>query len=222
MQKRKHGLLSAKSFVSRRIYPFDLLNQIRWSDGRFHWKKRQRSLVSLFLPLGIGLCLMMLLIPHTSALASPFTGWSDLRLDKRAEVGHLAHYEGKVAGVTSAHPAEIELIARNVEHGQTVFRSRVQTKDGHFRFAVQFFDGAPHQVLLLAYRSGEAKPFATQQVQVDVKTLSPPRSVQAKAFTLLMGVTTVGMMVGAGLAFWRERRKQNKQICEKKEVTVGT
>lgn len=217
MQKRKRDLLTAGSVVSCGSSPID---EIGVGDGRSRWNKRQRGLGSL-LPVWVRLCLIMLLIPQTTVLAAPSTVWSELRLDKRAEVGHLAHYQGKLAGVTPAHPAEIELVARNQEHGNTVFRSRVQTKDGHFRFAVQFFDGAPHQVLLLAYRPGEAKPFATQQVQVDVKTLPPPRSAQAKAFTLLLGITAVGMMIGSGLAFWRERRTQNKQNHETNEVAAG-
>jgi hypothetical protein len=213
MQKCKHESMTARS-ISDRIAPFvrcrkdgtDGRNGL--NNGKSRGKKHRRGRGPLLLPVWIGLCMMALLIPGTSAWAGSSAVWSELRLDKQAEVGHLAHYEGKVAGISPAQPAEIELIARNVEHGQTVFQGRVQTKDGHFRFGVQFYDGAPHQVLLFAYRPGETKPFAKQQVKVDVKTLHPPRLAQAKSFALLLGVTAVGMMVGAGLAWRQQKRKQ--------------
>ena len=83
-------------------------------------------------------------------------------------------------------------------------------QQGNFSWQQQFFDGAPHQILVeVLPQANLGQPFQPFEVTeiIEVQAVEPPLLVRLISLTYLMGVLTIGF----GSGFWLRQRGQASQ-----------
>lgn len=118
-----------------------------------------------------------------------------------ATVGQLVQFtivlykDGKVF----PQPTRVSFEAHHVEDKRLVFQATTTAPAGQISQHLQFFDGAPHTVLVTARpAAGDANPATPLQavLEMEVQGVHPPTRVQLRTLALLLSVLLVGMAVG--------------------------
>jgi len=102
-------------------------------------------------------------------------------------------------GEVYAEATELSLELYHIEDGKPIFKTALLTPTGETSQQLQFFDGAPHRVMITAHpahpdRAAE-KPLQAV-FEMEVNGIHPPLGVKLRTLALLTSVLTVGMVVG--------------------------
>ena len=145
---------------------------------------------------GLVLVLMLMIQAAVSAHGSEQSGHSDA--DIHAKVGELAYVEGKFEQLGSA-PVAVTFKAVRLEDGANILSMQSPPNDGSYKFGMQFFDGAEHEVTVEAVDAASGSVIAEQKFLVDVQAFNPPAAVKFKTFVFLLAVIAAGMAAGVGV-----------------------
>lgn len=145
-----------------------------------------------------GLVLILMLMMQASVFAHEHeSGESDA--DIHAEVGKLSYVEGKFDQIGS-NPVAVKFKAVRLEDGADILSMESSSVDGTYKFGMQFFDGAEHEVTVEAVDPVNGSVIAEQKYIVDVQAFNPPAGVKFKAFAFLLAVIAIGMIAGVGIS----------------------
>lgn len=118
-----------------------------------------------------------------------------------ATVGQLVQFTIVLSkdGKVFPQPTQVSIEAHHVEDDNRVFQATTYAPDGRTLQHLQFFDGAPHTVIVTARpANGDATTVAPLQavVEMDVQGVHPPMAIKLRTLALLLSVLVVGMVVG--------------------------
>lgn len=118
-----------------------------------------------------------------------------------ATVGQLVQFTVVLSkdGRVFPQPTQVSIEAYHVEDNKMVFQATTYAPDGQTSQHLQFFDGAPHTVMVTARpAAGDHAIVAPLQavVEMDVRGVHPPTAVKIRTLALLLSVLVVGMVVG--------------------------
>lgn len=102
-------------------------------------------------------------------------------------------------GNVFAEATQVSIDLHHIEDDKPIFKTRLYAPTGATAQRLQFFDGAPHRVAITAHAATpeQAAPTPLQVVfDMDVEGIHPPLAVQFRTLALLIGVLTMGMVVG--------------------------
>ena len=143
-----------------------------------------------------GLVLILMLMMQASVFAHES---GDPNADIHARVGELAYVEGKFDQIGS-NPVAVKFKAVRLEDGADILSMESSSVDGAYKFGMQFFDGAEHEVTVEAVDAANGSVIAEQKYIVDVQAFNPPAGVKFKAFAFLLVVIAIGMIAGVGIS----------------------
>jgi hypothetical protein len=127
---------------------------------------------------------------------------ASLEVGGPVRVGVAAPVRGTLVELATGRPVPDvlwEIAVLDEEHGDSIFRSVFQTREGSFVRHHQFTDGAPHRVVLRARPApGGARSFSPVEVglPVRVQAIQPPTPVVVRTLALLVGVAGLGLVLG--------------------------
>ncbi len=102
-------------------------------------------------------------------------------------------------GEVFQNETQMSIELHHIEDNQPIFKTAIYAPTGETSQQLQFFDGAPHQVMIAAQPASHVpvvqKPLQAI-FQMDVQGLQPPLIVKLRTLALFIGVLTVGMVVG--------------------------
>jgi hypothetical protein len=151
-------------------------------------------------------CLFVLLMMSSVVSAHESNGTD---LNHHATVGELSYFEGKFDTVGQG-PILVQFNAVKLEDGAQILTLTSRSSDGTYQFGAQFFDGAEHEVTILAIDPANGSILAEQKTTVEVEAFNPPASVKIKTMAFLLAVMAIGMIIGVGLTrFGKAKRKWN-------------
>jgi hypothetical protein len=102
-------------------------------------------------------------------------------------------------GEVYAEATELSLELYHIEDGKPIFKTALLTPTGETSQQLQFFDGAPHRVMITAHAAhpDRAAEKPLQAVfEMEVNGIHPPLGVKLRTLALLIGALTIGMVVG--------------------------
>ncbi len=102
-------------------------------------------------------------------------------------------------GAVLMETTQFSLALHHIEDDTPIFKTDIYAPRGETVQRVQFFDGAPHRVTITAHPADRAhglQPPLQAVFAMDVQGLQPPLTVKLRTMTLLVGVLTIGMVVG--------------------------
>jgi hypothetical protein len=102
-------------------------------------------------------------------------------------------------GEVFAEAMALSLELHHIEDDKSVFKTAILSPTGETSQRLQFFDGAPHRVMITAHPAHRdaGEPGPLQAVfDMDVNGIHPPLAVKLRTLALLIGVLTIGMVVG--------------------------
>jgi hypothetical protein len=126
-----------------------------------------------------------------------------------ARVGELAYFEGTFDNLGQG-PFTIRFHAKKLEDGAEIITLQSPSADGTYRFGVQFFDGAEHEVTVQAINPTTGAVLAEKTAAVEVEAFNPPAPVILKTMAFLFAVMAVGMTAGVGIQRWVKAKRQWK------------
>lgn len=153
------------------------------------------------------LILMLMMQAAVFAHGSEEAGQSDA--DIHAKVGELAYVEGKFGQIGSV-PVAVTFKAVRLEDGANILSMQSSSDDGSYKFGMQFFDGAEHEVTVEAVDTASGSVLAEQKFLVDVQGFNPPAAVKFKTFAFLLAVIAAGMAAGVGISKLVKRTRNAK------------
>ena len=154
---------------------------------------------------------------HASASAVQQAQGIEARLagDTEAVVGELAVQTIQVKDIKTGDPVSdvaftIQSVA--IEHHQHVFTYKGSPDVmGRFTWQEQFFDGAPHQVVVyvepLADTARSFQPFQVAH-QIDVEGIEPPLLTRLISLLYLTALFVGGLLAGLWLSRWQSRKQR--------------
>lgn len=128
-----------------------------------------------------------------------------LTVDVRPEhgkVGEVVQITGRLVDASTGEAVrnvQYQLVAWHLEDDVPVFRTRIGSADGTFRWGHQFWDGTEHEVRIIAQPGEGASrqfPALTLRRVVEVEAVPPAIFVQVRALLYLVAITAVGLVVG--------------------------
>jgi hypothetical protein len=131
--------------------------------------------------------------------------------DQHARVGELASFEGKLetAGQEKG-PYEVQFHAIRLEDNAKILSMKSSSNDGSYKFAMQFFDGAEHEVAITLIDPDTKSVLAEKKVTVEVEGFHPPFAVKVKTTVFLLFIIAFGMVVGVGVTRWGKSIRKGK------------
>lgn len=118
-------------------------------------------------------------------------------------VGETADLSAKLIDASGAPVRDVayQVSAYHLEDEKDMVNIAFAAPDGTFTWTYQFFDGAAHELRILAAPQGDAARFApvSAVAEVDVMGLDPPLPVKLKTTFLLLVVVLVGIIVGLAI-----------------------
>ena len=106
--------------------------------------------------------------------------------DHHARVGELASFEGKLETTGQEKgPYEVQFHAIRLEDKAEILSMKSSSNDGSYKFAMQFFDGAEHEVAITLIDPATKSVLAEKKVTVEVEGFHPPFAVKAKTLVFL-------------------------------------
>lgn len=111
-------------------------------------------------------------------------------------------------GEVFAEATALSLELHHIEDDKSVFKTAILSPTGETSQRLQFFDGAPHRVVITAHPAhrdaGDIGPLQAV-FDMEVNGIHPPLAVKLRTLALLIGVLTIGMVVGW---FWPVSSKE--------------
>jgi len=153
-----------------------------------------------------GLVLILMVMMQASVFAH---GSDESEADIHARVGELAYVEGKFDQIGS-NPVAVKFKAVRLEDGADILSMESSSVDGTYKFGMQFFDGAEHEVTVEAVDPANGSVIAEQKYIVGVQAFNPPAGVKFKAFVFLLAVIAIGMTAGVGISKLGKRTRYAK------------
>lgn len=153
-----------------------------------------------------GLVFILMLTMQASVFAHD-SGESEA--DIHARVGELAYVEGKFDQIGS-DPVAVKFKAVRLEDGADILSMESASVDGTYKFGMQFFDGAEHEVTIEAVDSANGSVIAEQKYIVGVEAFNPPASVKFKTLGFLLAVIAIGMLAGVSISKLGRRTRYTK------------
>jgi|GEM_PF-3318999 len=148
--------------------------------------------------ISVVIALMLLFSASAAVLAH---GTNGVEGDHHARVGELSYMEGKFDKIGQEQgPYDVLFSAVRLEDGAPILSMKSRSQDGSYKFAMQFFDGAEHEVTISLVNPATKAVIAEKKVTMEVEGFHPPASVKAKTMAFLILVIAAGMAVGVGLA----------------------
>ena len=102
-------------------------------------------------------------------------------------------------GEVSAEATELALELHHIEDDKPIFKTNILVPQGETSQRLQFFDGAPHRVMITAQpvdRDRAGEPPLQAVFDMEVNAIHPPTAVKLRTMALFLGVLTIGMVVG--------------------------
>ncbi len=143
-----------------------------------------------------GLILILMLTMQASVFAH---GSDESEADIHTRVGELAYVEGKFDQIGS-NPVAVKFKAVRLEDGADILSMESSSVDGTYKFGMQFFDGAEHEVTVEAVDPANGSVIAEQKYIVGVQAFNPPAGVKFKTLAFLLAVIAIGMIAGVGIS----------------------
>ncbi|MCA0757665.1 hypothetical protein KP806_21615 [Paenibacillus sp. N4] len=156
-----------------------------------------------------GLILILMLMMQAAVFAHGSEQSEHSEADIHAKVGELAYVEGKFEQLGNA-PVAVTFKAVRLEDGANILSMQSSSEDGAYKFGMQFFDGAEHEVTVEAVDAASGTVIAEQKFFVDVQAFNPPAAVKFKTFAFLLAVIAAGMAAGVGVSKLGKRTRYAK------------
>ena len=130
-------------------------------------------------------------------------GWA-LQVDStpsEGTVGQPVRFDIRLTkdGEVLSEETELTVTLHHIEDGKPVFKTTILAPKGETSQRLQFFDGAPHRVVIAARaasRQGADAPALQAEFDMEVNGIHPPMAVKVRTMALLIGVLIVGMTAG--------------------------
>jgi hypothetical protein len=131
--------------------------------------------------------------------------------DYHARVGELAYFEGKLETTGQEKgPYEVQFHAIRLEDEAEILSMKSSSTDGSYKFAMQFFDGAEHEVTIALVDPATKSVLAEKKITVEVEGFHPPFAVKAKTLAFLLLVIAFGMVLGVSVTRWGKANRKWK------------
>ena len=139
----------------------------------------------------------------TQQVVSGDNGWA-LQVDStpaEGMVGQPVRFDISLTKDSEALAEETELTVElhHIEDGKPIFKTKLLAPEGRTSQALQFFDGAPHHVVIAARAAnhqGGSAPLLKAEFDMEVHGIHPPMAIKLRTMALLIGVLVVGMVAG--------------------------
>jgi len=118
--------------------------------------------------------------------------------DHHARVGEPFTFEGKLEAKEQG-PFEVRFQAVRLEDGAHILSMSNHSLDGSYNFAMQFFDGAEHQVTISLIDPKTNSVVSEKKATVEVQGFHPPMFVKMKTLAFLILIIMIGMLSGVGV-----------------------
>jgi len=130
-------------------------------------------------------------------------GWA-LRVDatpSQGTVGEQVRFEIALTKDGQVYPDEtaLSLALHHIEDDKNIFKTDILIPNGKTSQQLQFFDGAPHQVMITAHPSNQAEAMVQPlqaAFEMEVNGIHPPMGVKLRTLAMFVGVLVIGMVVG--------------------------
>lgn len=143
--------------------------------------------------------LALLLISILTMSSTAFAHGSHVRdTNYHARVGEPFTFEGKLE-TPEQGPFEVRFQAVRLEDGAQILSMNSHSLDGSYKFAMQFFDGAEHQVTISLIDPTTNSVISEKQTKVEVQAFHPPMFVKMKTLAFLIIIIIIGMLSGVGV-----------------------
>jgi hypothetical protein len=112
-------------------------------------------------------------------------------------------------GEAFAEETGLAMELHHIEDDKPIFKTKILAPKGETSQRLQFFDGAPHRVMITAQPANPARtgePPLQAAFDMEVNAIHPPMAVKLRTLALFIGVLTIGMVVGW---FCPVRRKES-------------
>lgn len=119
--------------------------------------------------------------------------------DYHARVGDPFPFKGKLE-TTKQGPFDVRFQAVRLEDGANIISMKSHSLDGSYKFDMQFFDGAEHQVTISLIDPTTNSVISEKKMKVEVEAFHPPMFIKIKTFAFLLIVIIIGMFFGVGVA----------------------
>jgi hypothetical protein len=119
------------------------------------------------------------------------------KVDYQARVGELANFEGKFDNIDQKQgPFEVLFSAVRLEDGAQILSMKNRSLDGSYKFAMQFFDGAEHEVTVSLINPTTGSVITEKKIKVEVQAFHPPMFIKIKTLAFLIIIIAIGMVAG--------------------------
>lgn len=127
----------------------------------------------------------------------------------QARVGELHAIAGKLETAEKG-PFEVRFQAVRLEDGAQILSMSSPSADGSYKFSMQFFDGAEHEVTVSLVNPATKAVITEKKENVEVQAFHPPAFIKFKTLAFLMIVIALGMVLGVWMARWKKAARQLK------------
>ena len=118
--------------------------------------------------------------------------------DYHARVGDPFTFKGNLK-TTEQGPFDVRFQAVRMEDGANILSMKSHSLDGSYKFDMQFFDGAEHQVTISLIDPTTNSVISEKKMKVEVEAFHPPMFTKIKTFAFLLIVIIIGMIFGVGV-----------------------
>ncbi|MHC0067266.1 hypothetical protein ACWATR_30880 [Nostoc sp. UIC 10890] len=136
--------------------------------------------------------------------------------DSSATVGKTANLAVQVIDTQTLQPAtDVVLSVKTTpvedEWIALAFQG-IPDRSGQLKWQQQFFDGAPHKIVVEVSPQANAERQFTQfqiQREIEVEGVAPPLFVRLIVLAYLTGILVIGLLIGLG---WQNHRRQRGRL----------
>ncbi len=165
----------------------------------------------MYMPYRVVLLVSLLFAMMSSAVSFAHGSHQGGSGDHHARVGELAHFQGKLEPKGGEQgPFTVQIEAVRLEDGAQILSLESISEDGTYDFAMQFFDGAEHEVTIALVNPATQSVLAEKKATVDVEGFHPPFAVKAKTLVFLLLVIASGMGLGVSVTRWGKANRIGK------------
>jgi hypothetical protein len=118
--------------------------------------------------------------------------------DYHARVGEPFTFEGKLE-TKEQRPFKVHFQAVRLEDGAQILSMNSRSLNGSYKFAMQFFDGAEHQVTISLIDPKTNSVISEKKMKVEVEAFHPPMFIKMKTIAFLIIIIIIGMLSGVGI-----------------------
>lgn len=127
-------------------------------------------------------------------------------ISKTPKVGQLSILPGILKSSKNIFPVRYKIEIQNTEHEEIVFRAETLSDDGNLNWKYQFFDGAPHKILISIF-DNKNQPVLSDYFITEVEPVEPPFFSIVRSMVLLLIITAIGIITGYFITylFWKSK-----------------